>query len=102
MTHKLECGIVEEMRHISACTGIEVVDANDLAALVQQPLAEVRAQEPCPSSNDDSLLSVLAQCVSFQSVVKLGESLLHFQSRIEDMPKHRLIEMTVVQAAQVT
>ena len=46
VAHHLELRMVQQMHHVVAGPGIEVIDANDVQAVGQQPFAQVRAQEP--------------------------------------------------------
>jgi hypothetical protein len=45
VTHELELVVIEQMVDIALRAGEEVVDANDVRALREQAIAEVRAEE---------------------------------------------------------
>ena len=53
MTHDLEPGIFEQMRNIVFNTSEVVIDTKDVITFVQQPFAEVRADKPGTSGDQN-------------------------------------------------
>ena len=51
----LEERIVEEVQHVVPLAGLEVVEAQHLVTLPEQPLAQMRAQESCSARYQDAL-----------------------------------------------
>jgi hypothetical protein len=49
VTQELEGAAIQEMLHIGAAAGEEVVETNDLMPFVDQPLTEMRPDEPRPT-----------------------------------------------------
>jgi hypothetical protein len=56
MAHQLEARIREQIVHVAARARIEIVDAQHLVPVPQQPLAQMRADEPGTPGNQDALL----------------------------------------------
>ena len=53
---QLEVRVALQVRHVGVGPGVEVVRADDVAALAHQPLAQVRAEEAGPARDQDALL----------------------------------------------
>ena len=51
---ELEPRVVEERRDVAARAGQQVVDADDLVAVVEESLAKMRPDEPRPAGDDRS------------------------------------------------
>jgi hypothetical protein len=47
MPHDFKIGVLEQGGDVPAGAGIEIVDAEHIAAFCQEPLAEMRPQEAC-------------------------------------------------------
>jgi hypothetical protein len=47
-----ESGVVQEVLDIGAAAGQEIVDAEHLVLLAEQPLAEVRTKESCAPGHE--------------------------------------------------
>lgn len=63
VAHNLEIPVVEQVLDVALGASKEVVQADYLVAEGQQALTEVRAQEACPTRNENSpchLLSIAA------------------------------------------
>jgi hypothetical protein len=58
MADQLEMLVVEQMLDVAARAAEEVVDADDVGAALQQPVAQMRAEEPCTASHQDALLKM--------------------------------------------
>jgi hypothetical protein len=59
MAEKFKIGVLEEMDDVSLCSGIEVIDAEDIVALVQKALTEMGTEEtgaPCHQNTDPILI----------------------------------------------
>ena len=54
VAHQLEAVVVEQVLDVGARAGEEVVEADDLVAFVQQPLAQVRAEETRATGDQNS------------------------------------------------
>ena len=52
---QLEVGAVEQPEHIRLLTGEEVVDADDVMAVVDQALAQMRAEKPGAAGHKNPL-----------------------------------------------
>ena len=46
MVDELELGVLRDVRQVLERTGLEIVDADDPVALLEQVIAEIRAEEP--------------------------------------------------------
>src|SRR5262249_47549483 len=51
VTHELEVVVIEQMLDIALRAGEEIIDANDVGAIREQTIAEVRAEETGASGN---------------------------------------------------
>jgi hypothetical protein len=45
--HQFEVGVIEQVRNVLLAAGKEVVDAQHVMAIAQQPVAQVRAKKAC-------------------------------------------------------
>jgi len=51
MSQELKMRVPEQVQDILLGPGVEVVNAQDLTTLLQEALAEVGTNEPCPSGH---------------------------------------------------
>ena len=58
MAHELEKRIAEQVRDVALGAGEQVVDAEHLVALGDQPVDEMRAEESGPAGDQDALAAV--------------------------------------------
>ena len=59
VAHQLEFRVGEEVRDIGLVAGEEIVGANDFMAVVQQSLAQMRAEETGASGHQDALAAAV-------------------------------------------
>ena len=55
MAQQLEVAVVEQRAEVAAAAGEEIVDAEDLVALLEEHGAEMRAEEARPARHHDPL-----------------------------------------------
>ena len=55
MAHQLEVRVVQQMSDVGPGAGIEVVDAQHFMAALDQPVAEMRAEEAGTTGDQDAL-----------------------------------------------
>lgn len=55
MAHELEIGVADEMRDMVLAAGVEIVDAEYVMAILQEPLTQMRAEKAGAASNKDAL-----------------------------------------------
>jgi hypothetical protein len=58
MTDQLEALVAEQMLDVAAGAAEEVVDADDVGALGQEPLAQMRAEEAGAAGDQDALFQM--------------------------------------------
>jgi len=58
MAVQLETRVGQQVRHIGACAGEEVVQAHDIVAFLDQAFAQVRAEKPSPSCDQYACVSL--------------------------------------------
>ncbi len=82
MAHQFEVGVGEQVRDVGLGSGEEIVGANHLVTLPEQPLAQVGAKKARATGNEDALgcrcfhegrAWILEGCESFADRI-LGES----------------------------
>jgi hypothetical protein len=54
VAHQLEPVVVEQVLDVRAGSGEEIVEADHLVPFLEQPLAEVRSQEPRSSRDENA------------------------------------------------
>ena len=59
MPHELEARVVVQVIDVALGAGEEVVDAEHLVALLEQAVAEVRAEEAGAAGDEDSLAGIV-------------------------------------------
>jgi GTP-dependent phosphoenolpyruvate carboxykinase len=57
--HQLEICVIEQMGHVVPHTRIEIIDAKNVVAALQQPLAEMGAEKAGTSGNQDAFWNCL-------------------------------------------
>jgi hypothetical protein len=50
---ELEARVAEQVSDVAAVPGREIVEGDDLVALADQPIRQMRSDEPCPTRDDD-------------------------------------------------
>jgi hypothetical protein len=57
VAHELKAGIGEQLTHVVTGAGVEVIDAQDIVALVEQSAAKMRADESSPARHEHASFS---------------------------------------------
>ena len=55
VTHQFEARMGQQAMHVVTCARIEIVDAEDLMPIVQQALAQMRAEKARAAGHQDTL-----------------------------------------------
>ena len=71
VAHQLEAAVVEQRLDVVAGAGEEVVDADHVGAHVEQPLAEMRAEESGAAGDQDALFE-MHECPSASAAFRSG------------------------------
>ena len=58
VAQQLEALVIEQMLDVVPCAGEEIVDAEHLAAALQQPFGEMRAEKAGSAGNENSSLEM--------------------------------------------
>src|SRR6266508_4554947 len=54
VAHQLKAGIRPQMMHVASGAGVEIIDAQDIVAAFQQPIAKVRSNKSSSAGNEDT------------------------------------------------